>query len=298
MTDLPSLNALRAFDSFARLRSVTAAAAELSVTPSAVSRQISNLEEEIGIALLKREGRGLCLTADGRRLESGLADAFTQITSAVEQLRKPSRGNRLRLLVPPMFASGWLIPRLDRFRSARPGTEIIIIDALGVATFASNFDLTIAWGQFDDDGTRVVERLTVREEIFPVCRQQLCPDGSLAGATLLDREVVDNAWNWPPWTTFLAAVGLDGIGVVEGPRLAAGLLLDATRLGKGVMLATTTVVHDDIDAGRLVRPIAESMPTDDSFWLLVSRTERNRPEVTALRNWLVEEMATCFGHRC
>ena len=60
MTDLPSLNALRAFDSVARLRSVTAAAAELSVTPSAVSRQISNLEEEIGIALLKREGRGVC----------------------------------------------------------------------------------------------------------------------------------------------------------------------------------------------------------------------------------------------
>ena len=295
MNDLPSLNALRAFDAVARLQSVSAAAAELSVTPSAVSRQISNLEEEIGIALLRREGRGLGLTADGRRLESGLAGAFTQIASAVARLRQPSRGDRLRLLVPPMFAAAWLIPRLDRFRPIRPGTDIIIMDAVKQTGFAPVSDLAIGWGRFEDNGTRVVERLTKGEEIFPVCCQHLCPSGSLAGATLLDREAVDDAWNWPEWTTFLAAVGLDGIGVVEGPRLAAGLLLDATRLGKGVMLSPTTVAHDDIAAGRLVRPIVESMTTDDSYWLLTSRTERNRPEVTAFRNWLVEEMAACFG---
>lgn len=294
MADLPSLNALRAFDAVARLQSVSAAAAELSVTPSAVSRQIGNLEEEIGIALLRQEGRGLGLTADGRRLESGLAGAFAQIASAVERLRQPSRGDRLRLLVPPMFASAWLIPRLDRFRSVRPGTDIIIMDAVEQTEFAPVSDLAIGWGRFEDNGTRVVERLTEREEIFPVCCQHLCPSGNLAGATLLDRETVDNAWNWPEWTTFLAAVGLDGIGVVEGPRLAAGLLLDATRLGKGVMLTPTTVAHDDIAAGRLVRPIAESMATDDSYWLLIPRTERDRPEVMAFRSWLVDEMAACF----
>lgn len=293
MTDLPSLNALRAFDAVARLQSVSAAAAELSVTPSAVSRQLGNLEEEIGIALLRREGRGLGLTADGRRLESGLAGAFAQIASAVER-REPSRGDRLRLLVPPMFASAWLLPRLDRFRSVRPGTDIIIMDALEQMEFAPAFDLAIGWGRFEDNGTRVVERLTEREEIFPVCCPHLCPSGNLAGATLLDRETVDNAWNWPEWTTFLAAVGLDGIGVVEGPRLTGGFLLDATRLGKGVMLTTTTVAHDDIAADRLVRPIAESMATDDSYWLLISRTERNRPEVMAFRSWLVDEMAACF----
>lgn len=294
MTDLPSLNALRAFDAVARLQSVSAAAAELSVTPSAVSRQLGNLEEEIGIALLRREGRGLGLTADGRRLESGLAGAFAQIASAVERLREPSRGDRLRLLVPPMFASAWLLPRLDRFRSVRPGTDIIIMDALEQMEFTPAFDLAIGWGRFEDNGTRVVERLTEREEIFPVCCPHLCPSGNLAGATLLDRETVDNAWNWPEWTTFLAAVGLDGIGVVEGPRLTGGFLLDATRLGKGVMLTTTTVAHDDIAADRLVRPIAESMATDDSYWLLISRTERNRPEVMAFRSWLVDEMAACF----
>ena len=295
VTDLPSLNALRAFDAVARLQSVSAAAAELSVTPSAISRQISNLEEDIGIALLTREGRGLRLTADGRRLESGLADAFAQIASAVERLRQPSRGDRLRMLVPPMFASAWLLPRLDRFRALRPGTDVILIDKEEQSEIASAADLVIAWGRFEDDATRIAERLTKQEELFPVCRQHICPGGSLTGATLLHREAVGNAWRWMEWTTFLEAVGLNGAGVVEGPRLAAGLLLDVTRRGKGVMLANTTVAHDDLAAGRLVRPIAESMATEDSYWLLVSRTERNRPEVVAFRRWLVDELAACFS---
>ena len=296
MTDLPSLNALRAFDSVARLRSVTAAAAELSVTPSAVSRQISNLEEEIGIALLKREGRGVCLTADGRRLESGLADAFTQITSAVERLRQPSRGDRLRIIIPPMFASAWLLPRLDRFRASKPETDVILIDKDEQTEVASAADLVIAWGRFEDNAETIAEQLTKQEEMFPICRQHVCPGGSLTGATLLDREAVGNAWSWTEWTAFLAAVGRDDSGVVEGPRLAAGLLLDVTRQGKGVRLANTTVAHDDIAAGRLVRPIVESMATDDSYWLLTSRTKRNRPEIAAFRGWLLDELAACFGH--
>ena len=296
MADLPSLNALRAFDAVARLQSVSAAAAELSVTPSAVSRQLSNLEEDIGIALLAREGRGLRLTADGRRLESGLVDAFAQIVSAVERLRQPSHGERLRMLVPPMFASAWLLPRLDRFSALWPGTDVILIDKDEQTEMVSAADLVIAWGRFEDDATRIAEKLTDQEEMFPVCRQHVCPGGSLAGATLLHREAVGRAWRWTEWTTFLAAAGLDGFGIVEGPRLAAGLLLDATRQGKGVMLANTTVAHEDIAAGRLVRPIAESMATDDSYWLLASRTEHNRPEIAAFRRWLTEEIAACFGH--
>ena len=84
----------------ARLHSVTAAAAELSVTPSAISRQISNLEEEIGIALLARDGRGVRLTDDGERLEGGLSGAFVQIAAAVDLLRRPEAVHPLRIVVP------------------------------------------------------------------------------------------------------------------------------------------------------------------------------------------------------
>lgn len=293
---LPSLNALRAFDAVARQQSVSAAAATLAVTPSAVSRQISNLEEYFGVALLAHNGRGICLTADGRRLESGLADSFTQITVAVERFRQPARGNTLQIFAPPLFALGWLIPRLDQFGASRPETQVILIDKGEKIGSAQSADLAIGWGRFKDDAATVAEQLTAPEEVFPVCRPGVCPDGSLAGATLLHREAVGDAWRWPDWPAFLATVGLDGAGTVGGLRLTAGLLLDAARQGKGVMLANNTMIYDDVVAGRLVRPVMQSMPTDDSYWLLTSRTERDRPEVVAFRNWLVEEAGACFGN--
>ena len=175
VSDLPSLNALRAFDAVARLHSVTAAAAELSVTPSAISRQISNLEEEIGIALLTRNGRGVRLTDDGKRLEGGLAGAFDQIAAAVSGLRRPASVKPLRIVVPPMLASVWLIPRLDRFMEQCPGTDVILIDNEERAEISTRCDCAIAWGRFEDSATTVAERLSHSEQIFPVCRAELLP---------------------------------------------------------------------------------------------------------------------------
>ena len=295
MRQLPSLNALRAFDAVARLRSVSAAAAELSVTPSAVSRQVSNLEEDIGIALLRRDGRRVRLTEDGRRLESGLADAFSQIAGAVERLRQTSPGNRLRIRVPAMFASAWLVPRLDRFGSLTPDVDVIVIDQAERIGASAQADMVIDWGRFENDATMAVEKLTEAEEVFPVCHRDLGRNGSLAGVPLLHMEAIGNAWNWPDWSGFLAAVGLDVGDADEGPHLAAGLVLDAARQGKGVTLVNTTIAHDDLTAGRLVRPIAESMAMEDAYWLLIARTESHRPEVAAFRNWLVDELAACFG---
>ena len=297
MRRLPSLKALRAFEAVARLRSVSAAAAELSVTPSAVSRQISNLEEDIGVALMKRDGRRMLPTEDGRRLESGLTDAFSQISNAVERLRQTSPGNRLRLRVPAMFASAWLISRLDRFDSLTPEVDLIIIDQAEQVGASVHADMVIDWGRFEDDATTIVERLTEAEEVFPICHRDLCRNGSLAGAPLLHLETIGNPWSWPDWPDFLEAVGLDGTGADEGPHLAAGLVLNAAIQGKGVMLTSTTLAHDHLAAGSLVRPIHESMATDDSYWLLTARTERHRPEVAAFRNWLVDELAACFGRR-
>ena len=297
MRRLPSLNALRAFDAVARLRSVSAAAAELSVTPSAVSRQISNLEEDIGIALLKRDGRRVNLTADGRRLESGLTDAFSQIVNAVDRLSQTSPANRLRIGVASIVASAWLVSRLDRFSSLTPDIDVIIIDQAEKTGTSALADMVIDWGQFEDDAAMVVEKLTDGEEVFPVCHRDLCRNDSLAGAPLLHLEAIGNAWSWPDWPGFLEAVGLDSTDAAEGTHLAAGLVLDAARQGKGVMLSNTTIAHDDLAAGRLVRPIEESMATADAYWLLIARTERHRPEVVSFRNWLVEELAACFGRR-
>ena len=293
MSDLPSLNALRAFDAVARLHSVSAAAAELAVTPSAVSRQISNLEEDIGVALLTRDGRGVRLTADGQRLEDSLGDSFARIVGAVDRLRRRSGGDRLRILVPPVFASAWLIPRLDRFYARRPETDVILIDRSEQVYGTEGADLVIGWGNFQDDDTTATEKLTDSEYVFPLCHKRACPNGGLAGATLLHREGVAKGWNWPDWSTFFEAVGLDSAGTVDGPHLSEGLILDAVQKGQGVILANTTMAYDYVSSGTLVRPIEARMPIDSSYWLLISKSERNRPEVEAFRTWLRQELAAC-----
>ena len=294
---MPSLNALRAFHAVASAGSHAAAARELGVTTSAISRQISNLEECIGIALLVRDGRRMRLTADGRALEEGLADAFTQIADTVKSLGRPARGERLRVVAPPMLASCWLLPRLERFGAFRPETEIVLIDSAEKTAVTNNFDLAISWGRFEDDPTATAERLSETEEVFPVCRPGVCGGDGLAGAALLHYETVGNSWGWPGWPEFVEATGLDRAELNDGPRLAPALLLDAVRRGKGVMLANDALAHDDLASGWLVRPISASMKTDRSYWILTSRDASDRPEVLAFRNWLKKEFAACFGCR-
>ena len=148
---LPSLKALRAFDAVARLNSVTAAANELCVTPSAVSRQISSLEDDIGVALLTPDGRGCRLTADGELLERGLEGVFIRVAEAVERVRRPACGTKLRVCSGVMFASAWLIPRLDRFNRVAPNTEIILIDLHGPAGWSGQADVVIDWGTVKSD---------------------------------------------------------------------------------------------------------------------------------------------------
>ena len=295
MSDLPSLNALRAFDAVARLHSVTAAAAELSVTPSAISRQISNLEEEIGIALVTRNGRGVRLTDDGKRLEGGLAGAFDQIAAAVSGLRRPASVKLLRIVVPPMLASVWLIPRLDRFMEQCPGTDVILIDNEERAEISTRCDCAIAWGRFEDSATTVAERLSHSEQIFPVCRPGSSRTVGLTDMTLLELETTAYTAKWLDWPTFAMAADLDLSDTVTGPRLTAGPLLVAVQQGNGAMLTCTSLAHDHIAEGHLVRPIVETVPVDEAYWLLIPRNQQHRPEVAGFRNWLLREIAASFG---
>lgn len=288
---LPSLKALHSFHAVARLGSLSAAAAELAVTPSAVSHQIKNLEACIGIALFARQGRGIRLTEDGKKLANGLEEGFSRIGHAVDELRRPARGQRLRVTVSPVFCSAWLMPRLERFYALRPDSEIVLVDSRERVEVSSRDEIVVDWGSFEDNRIAHAERLSSGEQIFPVCGPNACPGPGLAGATLLHREVDGQDWDWPDWSTFLAATGLGDAATRDGPALTTRLLLEAARQDKGVILANTTTVRDDLRTGRLVRPVAESMTVDEGYWILTLRAVRRRPEVRAFVSWLKEEFA-------
>ena len=292
---LPSLNALRAFEAVGRLGSVSAASGELAITPGAVSRQIKNLENDLGITLFGRNGRGVRLTEAGEQLWIDLEGTFASLADAVQRMNRRPQHSSIRVFSPTVFADAWLIRRLDRFGRRKPEIDVGIYDGpSSVDVRANKPDLTIVWGRFTDSTDAIAERLT-DDEIFPVCSPQIRPDDGLAGLVLLHRAGVPRTSHWPSWPAFLAAVGLDGGDSPRGLHLTGGLLLNGVREGKGVALASSSAVHDDLVSGRLVRPVPESMKPDYGYWLLTPRTSLDRPEVMAFRNWLLDEVAACFS---
>ena len=292
-----SLNSLRAFEAAVRKGSIAAAALELSVTPSAVSHQIRNLEVELEVALLDRDGRRVRPTDAGKDLYRDLRTGFSQIAEALEGLGNRRPRDRLSIFCPPMFASAWLIPRIDRLSLQ---SEVIVEDTWTCAdTLPPSADLVIDYGRPAPAEGFVVEELT-DEEIFPVCSpdlgQQIAEQGgSLAGVTLLHRKGIPDTACWPGWKGFAATVKMDRtFDFTRGLYLSTAFILEAARNGKGLLLTNTTVAHDDLAQGRLVRPIAESMRNDCGYWFGVPRSRLGQPGVAAFLAWLREEIDSCF----
>ena len=296
MSRLPSLNALRAFEAVARLGSVSLAGGALSVTPGAVSRHIKELESDLGVSILERDGRGVRLTADGKQLKNSLYPAFDMINRAVLRTRRDPRRKWLMVAVVPLFATSWLMPRIERFSRQVPKVDVVVADRFSDVA-AADADIVIDWGAFENMADVDTEKLT-HELVFPVCSPENCPNRTLAGATLLHRHSFPNRYDFPDWPTFLGAVGLESLEGVDpraGSRVSGGWIMDAARAGMGVALANTTIAHDDLAAGRLVRPISQTMETDIGYWLLTPKAVKDRSEVKAFTAWMLDELTGSVG---
>lgn len=287
---LPSLRGLRAFEAVARLGSMTLAAGELAVTPAAISRQIKELELDLGIPVVERHGRGLRLTGEGSNLQESLNSAFSMIHQGVERTRRHPRRKRLLIRTPPVFADCWLMPRFCKFRRRAPKVDSVLVCGLRGEPHKSETDVTIAieWGTFDNENRRRAVRLT-REQIFPACVPEVCPNASIAGATLVHRH--DFA-PFPDWPAFMIATGLNSAAKLHlqpGVWVSGGMIMNAARRGMGIALLNTTVAKADLEAGRLVRPIPEAMDSEHSYWMLIPEGMADLPEVREFEEWMLEE---------
>ena len=295
---LPSLNSLRAYEAVGRHGSVHAAACALNVTAGAVSRHIKYLQDELGVELLTRDGRGIRLTRVGQQLQRELGVAFSGIDECVEGIVERRLSKQISVYSSPMFASAWLIPRISRFDYCGTKVDIIVQDKWSCSDrVPRNADLVVDYGRFDNLSDCDVEKLS-DEEIFPVCspelRRRIDQAGSLAGCTLLHRKGIPSTANWPGWAGFAECVGLDEIDSTRGLRISTALIMEAARSGQGLLLTNTTVAHDDLAEGRLVRPIGASMRNDCGYWLLVPQTRPASEEVAAFCTWLKDEVALCL----
>ncbi len=299
MRQLPSLNALRAFEAAARHASFSRAAEELFVTPAAVSQQVRHLETELGVPLFSREKRRIALSEAGETLLPGIAAGLDSLASAVARVRRRGNDRGVQVSVSPTFASGWLIPRLDDFRVHHPDVAVRIDATMALARFDDDgVDLAIRFGAGKYPGLKV-DRLSGAEEVFPVSAPALLEGphpldepGDLAHHLLLHDGTRDLGGIMPDWAMWLRAAGVEGVDPNYGMTLMPyPMVISAAIDGQGVALGRGRAVAADLAAGRLVRPFPLALPLAFSNWLVYPPGGLARRPVVTFRDWLLAETA-------
>ena len=292
---LPPLNALRAFEAAARHLNFSRAADELSVTPGAVSQQIQNLEDYVGVALFKRTPKGLLLTDPAQIALPALREAFDRLAEAASMLTAAVDGRRLTVTVPPSFASKWLLPRLGAFEALHPDVDVWVSAGMELTDFASGeVDLAIRYGAGRYPGLEVIRLM--QETVIPVVSPELLADhplenlSDLASAVLLHDGSPDADESCPDWTMWLAARGVKGVDGARGPRFnQSSLVIEAAVGGRGVALAKRALAQADLDAGRLVAPFQIATAVDFAYYLVHPKTKGRLPQVKAFVAWISAE---------
>lgn len=310
---LPPLNALKAFEATARHMSVKKAAAELNVTPAAVSHQVKALEDYLGVQLFHRRNRALALTDAARACLPTLRAGFDSLAQAVERLRAHKSSGMLTVSAAPSFAARWLMLRLHRFLEAHPEVDVRVSARLrqvskggrGVAAeratvdaWLADSDVAILYGRGDYPGFRVDHLLSLT--VTPICSPKLVTDRrhplvrprDLRQQMLLHDdtgELYDGESFWEVW---LKAAGVEGVDTTRGPHFShAVLAFEAAAEGHGVVAAMPVLAESDLHAARLVTPFALRVPLGSAYYLVCSEAAATRPAVAAFREWLLAEAA-------
>lgn len=296
---LPSLNGLRAFDAAARNLSFTRAAAELSVTQGAISRQVAHLENELSVRLFSRHRRAVSLTTEGQVYFTAIRKAFDQIHDATVRYDRAAEDHILRIKVGPTFAIRWLLPRLLRFHNQHPKINLQINTSQEFPDFDhEQVDVSIvsgvgAWPRWHAD------RL-VGEVLLPVCSPKLlrglrpiCEPADLAHQVLLH-----NMQRPEDWGLWLEAARLTSVDTHGGLQLANSALMYQAAVEKlGVAIAQIALVEDDLAAGRLVAPFSIAVSTEQAYYLVFPRDRLSTPKIAAYRNWLLDDVKRHPGRR-
>lgn len=298
------LNALRAFALAARHGSFKTAAAQLHVTPGAVSRHIKKLEQLLGAPLFLRQAHGVRLTARGQRLADAVADGFERVGQGFEIARREAgRALPLTVSASPSLIQHWLLPRLAGFEAMHGKIDIALeasAELLDPAWDDDRAQVAIRYGHGPWPGFEVHRLLD--ETLFPVCAPALLERGpplrepaDLAGHTLLHVAWLSNqAELFPGWRGWLDFAGAAGVLEPVSRRYSLfGLALDQAIAGRGVALASSVLAADRLESGVLARPFGDRylMASPFTYDLLLPAAGEPPPVARAFVGWLLEEAA-------
>jgi LysR family glycine cleavage system transcriptional activator len=285
------LRGLQAFEAVARHLSFARAAAELHVTPGAISQQVKLLEDQVGAPLFER-GRKLQLTPAAAAVMRQLHAAMEGLRLVSRQLRGKGAERVVVISAAPSFASRWLIPRMEHFSARHPDIELRLLATRRLVDFgAEDVDVGVRYGGGQYAGLHV-ERLrgeTVIAVANPRVASRLRRPADLAEAPLLRNTSMSWDATFPDWATWLQGLGVSarkGLRVREFEE--ATFVIDAALAGLGVALVWKTLVGEELAAGRLV-PLFNEQPLTNAYHFVCLPERLNEPGIAAFRQWLKDE---------
>lgn len=288
---LPSLPLLAAFEAAARTGSITEAAVELSLTQSAVSRQIRALEGQLGVELFRREKQKIRLTPGGETYAREIRYALTRISDASLQLLASPGGGTLTLAVPPTFGARWLIPRLAGFHAAHRDISINVLSRSGPFDFRQDVaDAAIFFGQPQWGGAGMIRLMG--ERVIPACAPGLRAGYHFEKPEDLRRAPLLHLTSRPDaWEVWLREHEVD-------PRGVQGMLFDqfatlseAAVAGFGLALLPEILIARELAEGRLVPALDLATPSAGAYHLAWPADRPDHPPLLRFRAWLNAEIA-------
>lgn len=291
---IPSTAALLAFEASARHVSYTAAAEELSLTQSAICRQIANLEEIVGAPLFRRTRRGVVLTEAGsayyRKVRRRL-DELERDTADV--LAHGGSGGVLNLAVVPTFATAWLLPRLPRYLEQHPGDVInLAAESRPALQQEQDTDCAIYTGDGSWKWPEAECSLLLHERLIPVCSPRLiAPRARVTPRQLAALPLIQQSTWLFAWREWFKAAGHPHEGDLVGPRYELfSMSLQAAIAGLGVALLPDYLASRHVASGELVRASAGAELQARSHFLAIPLS-RQSPVTERFRDWLLAEAA-------
>jgi DNA-binding transcriptional LysR family regulator len=293
--NFPDLDLLEGFEAAARHLSFTKAGEELFLTQSAVSRQIKDLEDQLGTPLFHRRHRALVLTEAGQQFYAAAAQVLTTMRTATNRLRAQGGRKPLSVTTTNSFAALWLVPRLAGFTRTHPAVDVRIMAETKVQDLdRDGLDIAIRHGPASLAGPNAVRLFG--ERVFPVCSPKLLKKiplrepSDLKNHVLLHYDDPDGRHPWLHWKSWLEVAGIPDLRPA-GTLSFSGFeqIIPAAVAGHGVALGRSPLVKDLLAGNELVAPFKTSADPARAYFIIASKAAAGRPEVNDFIEWLKVE---------
>ncbi|MBZ0334786.1 LysR substrate-binding domain-containing protein [Marinobacter sp. AL4B] len=294
---LPPLNWLRTFEAAARHLNLTQAALELNLTQAAISQHVKGLESQLGTELFRRLPRGLELTDAGKAYLPVVHECIRRLATATNEIFGQGKTRLLTVRTNLVFFTAWIAPRFARFREMHPDVGVRFTSNIWLDNSTHDSDMEVRYGKGDWPGFDA-DRLSW-DELFPVCSPQVAStlgdinSGELGAFESLSKQtllhVIGYEEGWGHWLDESGLSNVQFAGEIQFDTLITAMKV--AEHGDGIALGRTCLVEEAMNAGTLVAPFEQKVPTAEAFYLVRPANKYLHPHAEIFRSWLLEEAA-------